>query len=807
MNKKGKTNNRPKNEVIEKKEEEDEEEEAFPMSAAIVEQNRKKKKSGGFQSMGLDSSVLRGVLAKGYRVPTPIQRRVIPLILQGQDVVAMARTGSGKTAAFLVPMFQKLVCSSSSNRGARSLILSPTRELALQTLKFCRELGKFTGLKACCVLGGDSMERQFAAMHENPDIVVATPGRFVHLCVEMGLKLQHVQYVVFDEADRLFEMGFGEQLREILARLPEARQTALFSATLPKLLVDFAKAGLTEPTLVRLDVDTKIPETLKLAFFLTRGGAETKPALLLHTLTNVIPQEQQVVVFAATRHHVEYLHALLDLAGIDNTFIYSQLDPTARKINAARFKAAKGAKKARVLIVTDLAARGIDVPLLDNVINYHFPAKSKLFVHRVGRVARAGRSGLAVTFVAQDELAYFVDLQLFLGGGKINIMQPVNLGKDWHNVLGSVPQNVPDDWADTIKKWMEDSQELESLDKVQANGFKQYLKSRPSAASESVKRAKLLLKGSRKIDTHPLLLQSKDDQDQDDALKVDFLEQMKKFRPHSTIFEIGNTSKNDKLRSVMSDKRQKHSRVIGNFYLKAKSIDESVERDEEQQQKIVDLPESSQEDIESAFSTVLHPKAPKNAKVFVKRKDKSKRLAKDEENYIGYQSKDHHTEAGYSMLSGFEAEASKAGFDLTGDDSSSMRKKRTLMRWDVKKKKYVKADQQDGQDKKKIKTESGVWIPASYKSDRYAKWREHSKLAQVQEAEEEMEQEPKGGKKRSYSGLPSGHPAMKKAKNAVPRHRKGPKHELKRPEQILKERKIQERKKGNNQKKKKNKKK
>ena len=166
--------------------------------ATIMSQNRKKKKSGGFQSMGLSSEVLRGVLLKGYKVPTPIQRRTIPIILEGKDVVAMARTGSGKTAAFLVPLFQKLVSKtvkvgSGHVKGARALILSPTRELALQTLSFTRELGRFCGLKAVCVLGGDSMEKQFSAMHENPDIVIATPGRFVHLCVEMGLKLNSVE--------------------------------------------------------------------------------------------------------------------------------------------------------------------------------------------------------------------------------------------------------------------------------------------------------------------------------------------------------------------------------------------------------------------------------------------------------------------------------------------------------------------------------------------------------------------------------------------------------------------------------------
>ena len=284
----------------------------------------------------------------------------------------MARTGSGKTASFLIPMFEKLKARTAKS-GARALVLSPTRELALQTLRFCKELGRFTGLTYSCVLGGDAMEKQFAAIHTKPDVLFATPGRFVHLCMEMNLRLTSVEYVVFDEADKFFEMGLGDRLG---GRLPDTRQTVLFSATLPKMLVDFAKAGLSDPTLVRLDVESKIPDTLKLAFLQSR--ADSKDAVLLHLLKNVIPADQQTIVFAATRYHVEYLQVLLALAEVSATYIYSQLDPAARKINAAKF----GSRKVSVMVVTDLAARGIDIPLLDNVINYQFPAKSKLFVHR-----------------------------------------------------------------------------------------------------------------------------------------------------------------------------------------------------------------------------------------------------------------------------------------------------------------------------------------------------------------------------------------------------------------------------------------
>ncbi|KAL9961892.1 hypothetical protein ACROYT_G030925 [Oculina patagonica] len=375
----------------------DDDDTTLHMRGLVTEHNKKKKKSGGFQSMGLSFPVFKGVMKKGYRLPTPIQRKTIPVIMDGKDVVAMARTGSGKTAAFLIPMFERLK-THSAKVGARGLILSPTRELALQTLKFTKELGRFTGLKAAVVLGGDSFEGQFAALHGNPDIIVATPGRFLHVMMEMDLKLTAVEYVVFDEADRLFEMGFAQQLHEIINRLPDSRQTLLFSATLPKLLVDFTKAGLTDPVLIRLDVDSKLSEQLKLAFFSVRS--DDKPAVLLNILQNLVKPSEQTLVFTATKHHVEYLKELLEFAGIESSFVYSTLDQAARKINIGKFQH----KKTNVMVVTDVAARGIDIPMLDNVINYNFPAKPKLFIHRVGRVARAGRSGTAYSLVGSDEV-------------------------------------------------------------------------------------------------------------------------------------------------------------------------------------------------------------------------------------------------------------------------------------------------------------------------------------------------------------------------------------------------------------------
>ena len=324
----------------------------------------------------------------------------------------MARTGSGKTAAFLIPMVERLK-SHSVTTGPRALILSPTRELALQTYKFAREFARNTDLNITMILGGDSMDKQFTLMHGKPDVLIATPGRLLHVLVEMDAKLSDINYVVFDEADRLFELGFQEQLEEIIQRMPESRQTLLFSATLPKLLIEFAKAGLNDPELIRLDVEMKLSENLKNVFLSCRE--DDKEAILIHLLKHVIDPKDMTLIFAATRHHVDYLVEILDRAEVTSTHVYSSLDPEARKINVDKFRS----KKVKVMIVTDVAARGIDIPFLDNVINFNFPCKSKLFVHRVGRVARAGRTGTAYSMVTPDETPFLIETSSFHGSAAL----------------------------------------------------------------------------------------------------------------------------------------------------------------------------------------------------------------------------------------------------------------------------------------------------------------------------------------------------------------------------------------------------
>lgn len=678
-------------------------------------QNKKKKKSGGFQSMGLSYPVFKGIMKKGYKVPTPIQRKAIPVILDRKDVVAMARTGSGKTACFLIPMFERLK-THSAQTGARALVLSPTRELALQTMKFTRELGKFTGLKTALILGGDKMEDQFAALHENPDIIIATPGRLVHVAVEMNLKLQSVEYVVFDEADRLFEMGFAEQLQEIIGRLPGGHQTVLFSATLPKLLVEFARAGLTEPVLIRLDVDAKLNEQLKTSFFLVRE--DSKAAVLLHLLRSAVRPQDQTVVFVATKHHAEYLSELLMTQRVNCAHIYSALDQTARKINLAKFTHGK----CSALIVTDLAARGLDIPLLDNVINYSFPAKGKLFLHRVGRVARAGRSGTAYSLVAPDEVPYLLDLHLFLGRA-LTLARPHEepsgaVGMD--GVLGRVPQSVVDEEDSGLQSTLEVSLELRGLGRVADNAQQQYMRSRPAPSPESIKRAKELdLAG---LGLHPLFSSRFGEKELQQLRMVDSI---RKYRARATIFEI-NASSRDLSSQVMRAKRQKDHKAITSFQQGRQEGPGSPAPQEEQPEKEA---EEMEESVEEVFTEVMgrkrqQPQPDRRAK---RRREAAQR--RDQEFYVPYRPKDFDSERGLSIggdKGAFEQQVAGAVLDLMGDEAQNLTRGQQLLRWDRKKKRFVG---QSGQgDKKKIKTESGHYISSSYKRDLYQKWKQKQKI-------------------------------------------------------------------------------
>ena len=531
---------------------------------------KKKKSSGGFESMEILPDVFRAVKRKGYRVPTPIQRKAIPPALEGRDVVAMARTGSGKTAAFLIPVLSKLR-THSLKAGARCVILAPTRELALQTFKFAKELAKFTDLRVAALVGGDSMEAQFADLSNNPDVIVATPGRLLHHIDEVkAFTLRTVCHVVLDEADRLLEMGFADQLKQIMNSVADVRQTLLFSATLPSALAEFVRVGLREPEVVRLDAEMKISSDLRMSFVLMRS--DEKVAALLYMLREVIPKGQQTVVFASTRHHVEWLQNVLEFEGVKVSSIYGSMDMMARKMALGRFRA----KKADVLVVTDVAARGIDIPLLDNVINYDFPAKGKLFVHRVGRVARAGRTGNAHSFLVKEELGFLVDLHLFLGR-KIaaasktppsSTEEALEIARKAEesatSIIGTCPVGALDMLTDRLREVMKAKDEFEGLERAANNAYRLYQKTRGTASSESMSRAQpLVLAGP-----HPLLCASGGVDEHTQKL-AEITASIKAYRPQATVLEaeVASASKTSTIKitetsSAMRQKRLKDEKFI-----------------------------------------------------------------------------------------------------------------------------------------------------------------------------------------------------------------------------------------------------
>ena len=327
----------------------------------------------------------------------------------------------------------------------------------------------------------------------------------------------------------LFEMGFQEQINDIVKRLPSQRQTLLFSATLSKVLAEFAKAGLYEPELIRLDIEMKLNENLKLLFFHLRH--DDKTALLLHLLRSIIPTNEQIVVFVATRHHCEYLKELLSQQLQQDLFsavtIYSSLDHSTRKINLARYQSGK----TRVLIVTDIAARGLDIPSLDNVINYHFPATPKLFLHRVGRVARAGRTGTAYSFISTDEISYLFDVQEFIGKTiRYASSEDDNDEEDHHLLFGNVPQTIIDEELETVRKLSDVNVDLLNLFQVQQNAYQHYLRSRPSSTFASVKQMKQYHPQILNMALHPIF---KESYQAEDLLPNALIQQLKSFRGKS----------------------------------------------------------------------------------------------------------------------------------------------------------------------------------------------------------------------------------------------------------------------------------
>lgn len=594
--------------------------------------------------------------------------------------------------------------------------------------------------------------------------IIATPGRFLHLKVEMELDLKSVQYIVFDEADRLFEMGFSAQLTEILHALPSHRQTLLFSATLPKSLVEFAKAGLQEPALIRLDADSKISQDLECAFFTIKTSE--KEGALLHLLQDVIkipPGSSQdttvtttdkkrkrssstpsheaasthsTIIFAATKHHVEYLSALLPLCGYPVSYVYGTLDQTARRNQVARFRS--GAT--RILVVTDVAARGIDIPLLSNVINYDFPPQPKIFIHRVGRTARAGRRGWAYSLVRSEDAAYLLDLQLFLG-------KPLQLGTTTTTavdyaadiVVGGLIRDHVERAMEHVARLVTADSELASLRAVMLKGEKLYQKTKVAASAESVKRAREVV--AQKAWSSALALFA-NSVDAAEVARAAMLARLDRLRPSETVFEIGQRGmKRSEAANVMRERRARikidpmkkrgAAADIAEAELRGEEQEEEAEADSDAGagEKDVDMDAASDGELATAFSTPASRRAGRRLKT---------RSFEDAEHFMSYTPVSSLAEErGYSVGGGSFAEAARgATFDLTHDDGGkgfAEAHKAKGTRWDKKARKFVQRqnDEDGSKGAKMIIGESGQKIAASFKSGRFGRWKSAHKVGRL----------------------------------------------------------------------------
>ncbi|MEP0367215.1 MAG: DEAD/DEAH box helicase [Cyclobacteriaceae bacterium] len=352
-----------------------------------------------FESLGLSKSLLHAVSKKGYTKPSPIQEKVIPHVLERKDILASAQTGTGKTAGFALPMLQILSEGNQRNRPAvRALILTPTRELAAQVHEDVVAYGEFTHLRSAVIFGGVSAVPQIKALRNGVDVLIATPGRLLDLKDQGIVSLDQVEILVLDEADRMLDMGFQRDINKILDLLPRKRQSLLFSATFSKEIKKLAQGMLNSPISVEATPENTTVEKIQQRVIFADKGQKTNLAIKLISDGDW----SQVLIFTRTKHGANKLGKKLTKAGLKAAEIHGN------KTQGARTRALAGFKdgSVRVLVATDIAARGLDIPLLPHVINFELPNVAEDYVHRIGRTGRAGASGEAVSFVCADEVEY-----------------------------------------------------------------------------------------------------------------------------------------------------------------------------------------------------------------------------------------------------------------------------------------------------------------------------------------------------------------------------------------------------------------
>jgi len=360
----------------------------------------------GFAAFDLSSSIQRGIHAAGFTEPRPIQSRAIPAALEGRDILGLAQTGTGKTAAFALPLLERLLAT----RGGpepQVLIVAPTRELASQISEEIRLLARFTSIKVATVFGGVSFGAQTSELRKNPEIVVACPGRLLDLLNRRTVRLDRVHTLVLDEADHMFDMGFLPDIRRILAALPERRQNLLFSATMPKEIRRLANKLLRDPWVVELN-HTRPLETIEHALYPV--DERRKPDLLEHVLSS--DDFVSAIVFTRTKHRAKRLAQKLDRSGHRAVALQGNMS------QGARVRAMNGFRKRQfdVLVATDIAARGLDIEQVSHVVNYDMPNTSDAYTHRIGRTGRSEREGKAYTFVTSADHSMVREVERRVGG-------------------------------------------------------------------------------------------------------------------------------------------------------------------------------------------------------------------------------------------------------------------------------------------------------------------------------------------------------------------------------------------------------
>ena len=362
-----------------------------------------------FNQLQLIEPVLKALGNQGYTQPTPIQEKSIPIILQKRDLLGCAQTGTGKTAAFTIPILQLMHQQQtvSQQRGIRALILTPTRELAIQIGESIEAYGKYLNLRHHVIFGGVTQHSQVQAIRRGLDIIVATPGRLLDLMQQRLISLSEIQYFVLDEADRMLDMGFVHDVKRIITRLPDKRQTLFFSATMPAEIKKLADMLLTNPVKVEVTPVASTAELIEQSVYFTER--HNKLPLLLHLLQD--KSIETVLVFMQMKHAADKLEKNLNKSGIRAEAIHGNKSQNARQSALENFKN----RRTRVLVATDIAARGIDIDELTHVINFELPNVAETYVHRIGRTGRAGASGKAISFCDSEEKALLSDIQKLIG--------------------------------------------------------------------------------------------------------------------------------------------------------------------------------------------------------------------------------------------------------------------------------------------------------------------------------------------------------------------------------------------------------